>query len=66
MHNCTPSLLDHIYTNDNFHYLYPSLLPLDIGDQIPSFLLIKFSRNKQLPYGEDITKILMWTHFYLI
>jgi len=47
MHNCTPSLLDHIYTNDNLHYLYPDLFPLDISDHLPSFLLIEFSRNKQ-------------------
>ena len=39
MHNCTPSLLDHIYTNDNLHYLYPGLFPLDISDHLPSFLL---------------------------
>ena len=33
MHNCTPSLLDHIFTNDNYnlHYLYPGLFPLDIS-----------------------------------
>ena len=47
MHNCTPSLLDHIYTNDNLHYLYPGLFPLDISDHLPSFLLIEFSKNKQ-------------------
>jgi len=35
MHNCTP-LLDHIYTNDNLHYLYPGLFPLDISDYLPS------------------------------
>jgi len=47
MHNCTPSLLDHIYTNDNLHYLYLGLFPLDISDHLPSFLLIESSRNKQ-------------------
>jgi len=47
MHNCTPCLLDHIYTNGNLHYLYPGLFPLDISDHLPSFLLIEFSRNKQ-------------------
>ena len=47
MHNCTPSLLDHICTNDNLHYLYPDLFPLDVSDHLPSFLLIEFSRNKQ-------------------
>ena len=46
MHNCTPSLFDHIYTNDNLHYLYPGLFSLDISDHLPSFL-IEFSRNKQ-------------------
>jgi len=66
MHNCTPSLLDHIYTNDNLHYLYPGLF-LGTSDHLPCFLLIKFSRNKQhAPYGEDVTTILMWTHFHLI
>jgi len=48
MHNCTPSLLDHIYTNDNLHYLYPGLFPLDTCDHLPSFLLIKFSRTKSM------------------
>jgi len=37
MHNCTPSLLDHIYTNDNLHYLYPGLFHLDISDHLPIF-----------------------------
>ena len=47
MHNCTPSLMDHIYTNDNLHHLYPGLFPLDISDHLHSFLLIEFFRNKQ-------------------
>jgi len=47
MHNCTPSLLDHIFTSDNLYYLYPGLFPLDISDHLPTFLLIEFSRNKQ-------------------
>ena len=46
IHNCTP-LVDQIYTNDNLHYSYPGLFCLDIRDHLPSFLLIKFSKNKQ-------------------
>jgi len=53
MHNCTPNL-DHIYINDNLHYLYPGLI--DISDHLPSFLLIEFSRNKQRSHMDKMSQ----------
>ena len=49
MHNNSPSLLDHMYTNDHEHHLIPGVLTFDISDHLPTFLIIKSIKNTVAP-----------------
>jgi len=44
MHKFTP-LLNHIYTNDNLHYLYLGLFLSDTSDHLPSSSNLIFQKQ---------------------
>ena len=46
--NCTPSLLDHIYSNMSNHRKTSGICLYDISDHLPNFLIMKILKHSTL------------------